>query len=55
MEAPKMQVNCGVKDCHHNKENKCHAGNLEVNPMGDNKVETSGGTQCSTFTQNSEM
>lgn len=49
MEAPKMQVKCSVCNCHHNKDNMCHAGNLEVNPMGDNNVQTSEATQCSTF------
>ncbi len=49
MEAPKMQVKCGVTECHYNKEEMCHARNLEVNAMGDGNVETSRGTQCSTF------
>lgn len=55
METPKMQVKCSVGECHHNKNNMCHADNLEVNSMGDNKVETCGGTQCSTFTKRSVM
>ena len=49
MDAPKMKVQCSVTNCHYNKEKMCHADHLDVDSMGDNKVETSGGTQCSTF------
>jgi hypothetical protein len=47
--APKMQVKCGVENCHYNNSRMCHAENLEVNAMGDKKAETSDGTACSTF------
>lgn len=49
MEAPKMNVKCGVENCHYNKGSMCHASSLEVNAMGDGNAETSDGTCCSTF------
>ena len=49
MEAPKMNVSCGVENCHYNKGRMCHASSLDVNAMGDGKAETSDGTYCSTF------
>lgn len=49
MDSPKMQVKCGVHDCHYNKNRMCHAENIEVNSMRDDKVESSDDTQCSTF------
>jgi hypothetical protein len=49
MEAPKMQVKCGVENCHYNKSKMCHADDLVVNAMGDGKAETSDGTSCITF------
>lgn len=49
MDSPKMQVKCGVENCHYNKECKCHADELEVNAMGDKKADTSDGTCCTTF------
>jgi hypothetical protein len=55
MEAPTMQVKCSVENCHHNKNRMCHADSLEVNPMGDNKVETSDGTSCTTFKNHEKM
>jgi len=45
----KMQVKCGVENCHYNKSQMCHADALEVNAMGDGKAETSDGTSCITF------
>lgn len=55
MEAPKMHVKCSVANCHYNTDGMCHASNLEVNPMGDNNVETCSGTQCSTFQKHAAM
>lgn len=49
MDAPRMQVKCGVDNCHYNKSMMCHANDLEVNAMGDGKAETSDGTCCRTF------
>jgi len=49
MNAPKMQVKCGVENCKHNMARMCHAGDLEVNAMGDQNAETSDGTCCRTF------
>jgi hypothetical protein len=49
MEAPKMEVKCGVENCHYNNKLMCHANKLEVNPMGDGRAETSDGTSCTTF------
>ena len=55
MDAPKMSVRCSVQECHHNKNQMCHADNLEVNAMNDGKVDTCSGTQCSTFKKNTAM
>jgi hypothetical protein len=52
MDAPKSKVKCSVKDCQYNKRFMCEAGSIEVNPMGDNNVNTCDGTKCSTFTKN---
>ena len=49
MTAPKMQVRCGVNNCHFWKNNYCTANALEVNTMGDGYAETSDGTCCTTF------
>lgn len=49
MEAPKMQVKCGVTNCYYNKDHACHANALEVNAMGDGYAQTSDGTCCTTF------
>ncbi len=49
MEAPKMRVKCGVENCKHNQGRMCHAGDLEVNAMGDRNAQTSDGTSCRTF------
>lgn len=49
MEAPKMQVKCGVENCHYNTNRVCHADALEVNSMGDGIAQTSDGTACTTF------
>lgn len=48
MEAPKMQVKCGVENCHYNQQHTCHAECLEVN-AADNRAESSEATCCSTF------
>ena len=48
-DAPRMEVKCGVENCHYNKSRMCHADSLEVNAMGDGKAETSDGTCCTTF------
>ena len=57
MEAPRMQVKCGVENCHYNKNRMCQAENLEVNAMnmGDNRAETSDATCCSTFKNHETM
>jgi hypothetical protein len=49
MNAPKMQVKCGVDNCHYNNNKMCNAKALEVNAMGDGKAQTSDGTACTTF------
>ncbi len=49
MPAPKMQVKCGVDNCHYWKNHVCHADSLEVNPQGDGRANTSDGTCCTTF------
>jgi hypothetical protein len=49
MNAPKMQVKCSVENCKHNLGRMCHAGDLEVNAMGDQHAQTSDGTCCTTF------
>ncbi|MFZ5968459.1 MAG: DUF1540 domain-containing protein [Bacillota bacterium] len=49
MEAPRMNVKCGVDNCHYNKNHMCHASAIEVNAMGDGKARTSDGTCCTTF------
>lgn len=53
MQTPKAQVKCSVSDCQYNKRFMCEAGSIEVNPMGDNIVNTCDGTKCSTFSKNS--
>lgn len=57
MEAPKIQVRCGVENCRYNKGRTCHADNVEVNPMemGNNKAESSDATCCSTFKNHETM
>jgi hypothetical protein len=47
--SPKMPVKCGVENCNFNIDHKCHAKELEVNPIGDNIAPTSDATCCSTF------
>ncbi len=49
MDAPQMQVKCGVDTCHYWKSNYCFANGLEVNSHGDGKARTSDGTCCTTF------
>ncbi|WP_432665900.1 DUF1540 domain-containing protein [Wukongibacter baidiensis] len=49
MHTPQMEVKCSVSNCKYNKENLCHAKNLQVNAMGDGYAKTSDGTACSTF------
>lgn len=49
MTAPKMQVKCGVDNCHYWKGHYCTASALEVNAMGDGYARTSDGTCCTTF------
>jgi hypothetical protein len=49
MDAPSMQVKCGVESCHYNKQNMCFAHGLEVNPKGGTKAKTSDATCCTTF------
>jgi len=53
MKAPDMQVKCKVSDCQHNRYGMCHANDLEVGVMGDNKVDTNAGTQCNSFKKRS--
>jgi len=48
-ESPRMQVKCGVENCHYNKDRMFHARALDINPVGDGKARTSDGTCCSTF------
>jgi len=48
-DSPRMQVTCGVHNCHYNQNHMCHANGVEVNPMGDGHAQTSDGTCCSTF------
>ena len=45
----KAKIKCSVNDCYYNKKMMCEAGDIEVKPMGDNTVNTSDGTKCSTF------
>lgn len=52
-EVQKNKVKCGVEDCRYNKQHLCYAGNLVINPMGDNNVESNAGTQCDTFKRQS--
>jgi hypothetical protein len=52
MSVPKMQVKCGVDNCHYWKSNYCTADALEVNPSGDGHADTSEGTSCTTFKPN---
>lgn len=49
MDAPRMQVKCGVDTCRYYQNHMCYANALEVNPMGDGKAVTSDGTCCTTF------
>ncbi|MBA1336597.1 MAG: hypothetical protein HPY66_3032 [Firmicutes bacterium] len=49
MTAPKMQVKCGVDNCHYWHNHYCTASALEVNAMGDGHADTSDGTCCTTF------
>jgi len=49
MDAPKMQVKCGVDNCDYNKSRMCYANSVEVNTMGDGKAQTRDGTCCTTF------
>lgn len=49
MTAPKIQVKCGVDNCHYWESQYCTANALEVNTMGDGTAETSDGTCCTTF------
>ncbi len=44
-----MEVKCSVENCHYNKNERCHASALEVNPVMDGEVETSDETSCHTF------
>jgi hypothetical protein len=48
MDAPKMQVKCGVDSCHYWKSNYCTASALEVNTMVSD-AHTSDDTCCTTF------
>jgi hypothetical protein len=48
MDAPKMEVKCGVDTCSYWKSNMCYANKLEVNPMR-NDAKTSSDTCCTTF------
>lgn len=47
--APRIQVKCGVTNCHYWESHFCNASALEVNPQGDGKARTSDGTCCTTF------
>ena len=48
-EAPQIKVKCGVENCSYNFGSMCHANELEVNAIGNNKAKTSDGTSCTTF------
>lgn len=48
-DAPKMKVKCGVENCSYNVSRMCHADELEVNTVGENKAYSSDGTCCTTF------
>ncbi|MCH3963791.1 MAG: DUF1540 domain-containing protein [Clostridium sp.] len=49
MDAPKMQVKCGVDSCHYWKNSHCNANDLEVNAMHGKNANTSDDTCCTTF------
>ena len=49
MTAPKMQVKCGVDNCHYWEDHFCTASALEINTQGDGKARSSDGTCCTTF------
>lgn len=49
MKGGKDIMKCMCEECHYNKSEECHAENVEVRSNGDNKVESSAGTCCSTF------
>ncbi|MCL5047164.1 MAG: DUF1540 domain-containing protein [Actinobacteria bacterium] len=49
MTAPKMQVKCGVDNCHYWEDQHCTASALEITPQGDGKARSSDGTSCTTF------
>jgi len=51
MDAPRMNVKCGVENCHYNNNRTCHANSLEVNALGDGHARTSDGTCCTTFVE----
>lgn len=42
-------MKCMCEECRYNERHECHADNIEVRSNGDNKVESSAGTCCSTF------
>ncbi len=48
MDAPKMEVKCGVDTCQYYKNHMCYASQIEVNPMR-SKAKTSDETCCTTF------
>ena len=37
-DVPKMKVKCGVENCSYNVSRMCHADELEVNTVGENKA-----------------
>lgn len=48
-------MKCMCEECHHNKSHECHAESVEIRSNGDNKVESSAGTCCSTFKPKASM
>jgi len=48
-------MKCMCEECHHNKSHKCCAEEVEIRSTGDNKVESSAGTCCSTFKPKASM
>lgn len=40
---------CMCEECHYNNAYECHADNIEVRSVGDNRVASSEGTMCLTF------
>ncbi len=47
-------IKCTCEECRYNEDQMCNAGAIEVRSNGDNNVETSAGTCCSTFESKSD-